>query len=98
MQAEMQRGWLCTVAPQAASFRYKTLFLCGSVVLSVDLIWDEFWYSMLIPWVHYVPLKVRWGAPRLSPLFIFDSSFPFDSVSMVSTESSAVAVFITATQ
>lgn len=41
---------------QAASFRYKTLFLCGSLVLSVDLKWQEFWYSMLIPWVHYVPL------------------------------------------
>lgn len=41
---------------QAASFRYKTLFLCGSLVLSVNLEWQEFWYSMLIPWVHYVPL------------------------------------------
>jgi protein glucosyltransferase len=41
---------------QAASFRYKTLFLCGSLVLSVDLKWQEFWYGMLIPWVHYVPL------------------------------------------
>ncbi len=41
---------------QAASFRYKTLFLCGSLVLSVDLQWQEFWYSHLIPWVHYVPL------------------------------------------
>ena len=41
---------------QAASFRLKTLFLCGSVVLSVAPIWDEFFYAMLIPWVHYVPL------------------------------------------
>ena len=41
---------------QAASFRYKTLFLCGSLVLSVDLQWEEFWYEYLIPWVHYVPL------------------------------------------
>ena len=24
--------------------------------MSVDLQWQEFWYSHLIPWVHYVPL------------------------------------------
>jgi len=40
----------------AASFRFRHLFLCGSVVLHVGNEWVEFFYSSLHPWVHYVPL------------------------------------------
>ncbi|KAJ6662738.1 hypothetical protein lerEdw1_011378 [Lerista edwardsae] len=41
----------------AASFRFKHLFLCGSLVFHVGEDWQEFFYSQLKPWVHYVPVK-----------------------------------------
>lgn len=40
----------------AASFRYKHLFLCKSLVLNVDSNWIEFFYTQLKPWIHYVPI------------------------------------------
>lgn len=41
----------------AASFRYKHLFLCGSLVFQVGDEWLEFFYSALKPWVHYIPVR-----------------------------------------
>ncbi|XP_011211567.2 O-glucosyltransferase rumi [Bactrocera dorsalis] len=41
----------------AASFRFKHLFLCNSLVFHVGEEWKEFFYFALKPWVHYVPLK-----------------------------------------
>ncbi|XP_075765482.1 protein O-glucosyltransferase 1 isoform X3 [Pelodiscus sinensis] len=41
----------------AASFRFKHLFLCGSLVFHVGEEWLEFFYSQLKPWVHYIPVK-----------------------------------------
>nr|XP_057941922.1 protein O-glucosyltransferase 1 isoform X1 [Doryrhamphus excisus] len=41
----------------AASFRFKHLFLCGSLVFHVGDQWQEFFYPQLKPWVHYVPVK-----------------------------------------
>ncbi|XP_053169093.1 protein O-glucosyltransferase 1 isoform X2 [Hemicordylus capensis] len=41
----------------AASFRFKHLFLCGSLVFHVGEDWQEFFYPQLKPWVHYVPVK-----------------------------------------
>ncbi len=40
----------------AASFRYKHLFLCKSLVLNVDSNWIEFFYQELKPWIHFVPI------------------------------------------
>lgn len=40
----------------AASFRFKHLFLCQSLVFHVGDEWLEFFYPSLKPWVHYVPL------------------------------------------
>lgn len=40
----------------AASFRYKHLFLCKSVVLNVNSDWTEFFYNKIKPWIHYVPI------------------------------------------
>ena len=34
----------------AASFRFKHLFLCRSLVFHVGEEWDEFFYAYLIPW------------------------------------------------
>lgn len=41
----------------AASFRFKHLFLCESLVFHVGDEWMEFFYSALKPWVHYIPVK-----------------------------------------
>ena len=40
----------------SASFRYKHLFLCKSLVLNVDSDWIEFFYPELKPWVHFIPI------------------------------------------
>ncbi|XP_041974208.1 O-glucosyltransferase rumi homolog [Aricia agestis] len=41
----------------AASFRFKHLFLCKSLVFHVGDEWLEFFYPSLKPWVHYVPIS-----------------------------------------
>ncbi|XP_028171067.1 O-glucosyltransferase rumi homolog [Ostrinia furnacalis] len=41
----------------AASFRFKHLFLCKSLVFHVGEDWLEFFYPSLKPWVHYVPIS-----------------------------------------
>uniref|UniRef100_A0A7N9ATM7 Protein O-glucosyltransferase 1 n=1 Tax=Mastacembelus armatus TaxID=205130 RepID=A0A7N9ATM7_9TELE len=41
----------------AASFRFKHLFLCGSLVFHVGEEWQEFFYPQLKPWVHYIPVR-----------------------------------------
>ncbi|CAG0896988.1 unnamed protein product [Darwinula stevensoni] len=40
----------------AASFRFRHLFLCKSLVIHVGNEWTEFFYPLLRPWVHYLPL------------------------------------------
>ncbi|XP_018331335.1 O-glucosyltransferase rumi homolog [Agrilus planipennis] len=40
----------------AASFRFKHILLCKSVVFHVGHEWLEFFYSALKPWIHYVPV------------------------------------------
>ena len=42
----------------AASFRFKYLFLCKSLVLHVGEEWIEFFYTAMKPWVHYIPVSV----------------------------------------
>ncbi|XP_052779208.1 protein O-glucosyltransferase 1-like [Mya arenaria] len=41
----------------AASFRFKHLFLCDSVVFHVGEDWLEFFYPAMKPWVHYIPVR-----------------------------------------
>ncbi|GIY60215.1 protein O-glucosyltransferase 1 [Caerostris darwini] len=41
----------------AASFRFKHLFLCRSLVFHVGDEWLEFFYHQLKPWIHYIPLS-----------------------------------------
>ena len=41
----------------AASFRFKHLFLCNSLVFHVGDEWLEFFYDALKPWVHYIPVR-----------------------------------------
>lgn len=39
----------------AWSFRLKFLLACGSAVVIPQADWYEYWYSLLKPWVHFVP-------------------------------------------
>ncbi|GAB6022285.1 hypothetical protein CHUAL_006411 [Chamberlinius hualienensis] len=48
----------------AASFRFKHLFLCKSLVLHVGNDWLEFFYPALKPWVHYIPLSSSSAAQK----------------------------------
>lgn len=49
--------YLLNVRGVAASFRYKHLFLCNSLVLNLGSDWIEFFYPALKPWVHFIPIK-----------------------------------------
>ncbi|XP_052866551.1 O-glucosyltransferase rumi homolog [Anopheles cruzii] len=55
----------------AASFRFKHLFLCRSLVFHVGDEWQEFFYPSLKPWVHYVPVPVRSTPDELEALIRF---------------------------
>ncbi|KAG8232607.1 hypothetical protein J437_LFUL010729 [Ladona fulva] len=41
----------------AASFRFKHLFLCRSLVFHVGDEWMEFFYYPMLPWIHYIPVR-----------------------------------------
>uniref|UniRef100_A0AAG5CQ80 Glycosyl transferase CAP10 domain-containing protein n=1 Tax=Anopheles atroparvus TaxID=41427 RepID=A0AAG5CQ80_ANOAO len=55
----------------AASFRFKHLFLCHSLVFHVGDEWQEFFYPSLKPWVHYVPVPVQNSPDELEALIRF---------------------------
>ncbi|XP_055639482.1 O-glucosyltransferase rumi homolog [Toxorhynchites rutilus septentrionalis] len=55
----------------AASFRFKHLFLCKSLIFHVGDEWLEFFYPSLKPWVHYVPVKVGTSQGELEELLRF---------------------------
>lgn len=64
----------------AASFRFKHLFLCGSLVFHVGDEWLEFFYPQLKPWVHYIPVQ-----QDLSDIRSHESLAPFFCLSFGST-------------
>lgn len=55
----------------AASFRLKHLFLCKSLVFHVGDEWQEFFYTSLKPWVHYVPVKSNPSIEDIADLLDF---------------------------
>ncbi|XP_043211340.1 O-glucosyltransferase rumi homolog [Amphibalanus amphitrite] len=55
----------------AASFRFKHLFLCGSLVFHVGDEWSEFFYPQLKPWVHYIPVRQDPSQDELEHLIMF---------------------------
>ena len=55
----------------AASFRFKHLFLCGSLVLHVGSEWEEFFYPALVPWIHYVPVSAKASQAEIQDLLEF---------------------------
>ncbi|XP_055902318.1 O-glucosyltransferase rumi homolog [Eupeodes corollae] len=55
----------------AASFRFKHLFLCKSLVFHVGSEWNEFFYFAMKPWVHYVPIKSYPTEQELESILLF---------------------------
>lgn len=55
----------------AASFRFKHLFLCKSLVFHVGDEWLEFFYPALRPWVHYIPVDSMADQDQLQELVEF---------------------------
>ncbi|XP_055377838.1 O-glucosyltransferase rumi homolog [Condylostylus longicornis] len=55
----------------AASFRFKHLFLCKSLVFHIGDEWKEFFYDAMKPWVHYVPLNTNTKKEDLIELLEF---------------------------
>lgn len=94
--------YLINLRGVAASFRYRHLFLCRSVVLNVKSRWIEFFYRALRPWYHYVPLDEE--AKNLLSIVRFLGNYPqiaeriaengFDFVSKHLTEDSALCYWI----
>lgn len=57
LEDHCQYKYLVNFRGVAASFRLKHLFLCHSLVFHVGEDWIEFFYPLLKPWVHYVPVQ-----------------------------------------
>lgn len=55
----------------AASFRFKHLFLCNSLVFHVGNEWQEFFYGAMKPWYHYVPVSKNPNEKELRTLLEF---------------------------
>jgi len=55
----------------AASFRFKHLFLCKSLVYHVGDEWIEFFYPALKPWVHFIPVSSSASQKQLGELIRF---------------------------
>ncbi|EDW23732.1 GL23775 [Drosophila persimilis] len=54
-----------------ASFRLRHILLCKSLVLHVGDQWQEFFYSSLKPWVHYVPAPSNATVESLEQLLVY---------------------------
>ncbi|XP_063993133.1 O-glucosyltransferase rumi homolog [Diachasmimorpha longicaudata] len=55
----------------AASFRHKHLFLCNSLVFHVGDEWLEFYYDVMKPWIHYIPVPKDASQHELKRLISF---------------------------
>lgn len=55
----------------AASFRFKHLFLCKSLVFHVGDEWLEFFYPSLKPWVHYIPISPKASKDEIQQVIEF---------------------------
>ncbi|XP_074027052.1 O-glucosyltransferase rumi homolog isoform X2 [Leptinotarsa decemlineata] len=55
----------------AASFRFKHILLCKSLVFHVGNEWQEFFYPALKPWVHYIPVEANSSKEKIRELIEF---------------------------
>ncbi|XP_069694570.1 O-glucosyltransferase rumi homolog isoform X2 [Periplaneta americana] len=73
LEDHCQYRYLFNFRGVAASFRFKHLFLCGSLVFHVGDEWLEFFYPALRPWVHYIPVKSNASKEDIRKLLEFVS-------------------------
>lgn len=71
LEEHCQYKYLFNFRGVAASFRFKHLFLCKSLVFHVGDEWIEFFYGALKPWVHYVPVPKNPSEEHLEKLIRF---------------------------
>ncbi|XP_064105982.1 O-glucosyltransferase rumi homolog [Macrobrachium nipponense] len=71
LEEHCQYKYLFNFRGVAASFRFKHLFLCGSLVFHVGDEWIEFFYPKMKPWVHYIPVKTGASKEELRKLLQF---------------------------
>ena len=71
LEDHCQYKYLVNFRGVAASFRFKHLFLCHSLVLHVGQDWLEFFYPALKPWIHYVPVQSDASQEDLNDLIEF---------------------------
>ncbi|KAJ8920943.1 hypothetical protein NQ315_015736 [Exocentrus adspersus] len=55
----------------AASFRFKHIMLCKSLVFHVGDDWLEFFYPALKPWIHYIPVESNASKQKMRELIEF---------------------------
>ncbi|XP_045614677.1 O-glucosyltransferase rumi homolog [Procambarus clarkii] len=71
LEDHCQYKYLFNFRGVAASFRFKHLFLCQSLVFHVGDEWMEFFYHKMKPWVHYIPVKTGASKEEISTLIEF---------------------------
>ncbi|EFA03548.1 O-glucosyltransferase rumi homolog [Tribolium castaneum] len=59
----------------AASFRFKHILLCKSLVFHVGSDWLEFFYPALKPWIHYIPVEANASKEKIEELVQFVLSY-----------------------
>ncbi|KAK7076139.1 Protein O-glucosyltransferase 1 [Halocaridina rubra] len=78
LEEHCQYKFLFNFRGVAASFRFKHLFLCGSLVYHIGDEWIEFFYPQMQPWVHYIP--VRAGATKEEIRNLLDFAIENDEI------------------
>lgn len=71
LEDHCQYKYLFNFRGVAASFRFKHLFLCKSLVFHVGSEWQEFFYPLLKPWVHYIPVDTHANKEEIKKLIQF---------------------------
>lgn len=71
LEDHCQYKYLFNYRGVAASFRFKHLFLCGSLVFHSDDKWTEFFYLKMKPWVHYIPIRIGASKNEIRELLEF---------------------------
>eukprot|EP00096_Caligus_rogercresseyi_P012158 TRINITY_DN5011_c0_g1_i1.p1 TRINITY_DN5011_c0_g1~~TRINITY_DN5011_c0_g1_i1.p1 ORF type:complete len:413 (-),score=67.01 TRINITY_DN5011_c0_g1_i1:49-1287(-) len=76
LEGHCQYKYLFNYRGVAASFRFKHLFLCQSLVFHVGNEWTEFFYHALVPWIHYVPVPSGSSQDMIRDLILFFRAHP----------------------
>ncbi|XP_012274696.1 O-glucosyltransferase rumi homolog [Orussus abietinus] len=71
LESHCEYKYLFNYRGVAASFRHKHLFLCRSLVFHVGDEWLEFYYTLMKPWIHYIPVPKNASQSELRELIKF---------------------------